>query len=194
MSCGVDFAAIFRFAYRRFCSSPMRPRRIVSSRGLPQDWGCQRQGIFLGVLFLTGGGRVAWIVRLVKTGAEGEGHCTDVMEIIRPDDLGDIADLGLNSDRSEAVAGRRATGDRRRASQGARGSPAELPVLWRRLPCEGLPGTWRSDAVRPGHGAASAISLCRVWRDRGWHRLAIVLPVDTGAGSASGASLRPDEL
>ena len=63
--------------------------------GLPQDWGCQRQGIFLGVLFLTGGGRVAWIVRLVKTGAEGEGQCTDVMEIIRPDDLGDIADLGL---------------------------------------------------------------------------------------------------
>jgi hypothetical protein len=38
---------------------------------------------------------VAWIVRVVKTGAEGEGQCTDVMEIIRPADLGDIADLGL---------------------------------------------------------------------------------------------------
>jgi hypothetical protein len=41
------------------------------------------------------GWRVAWIVRLVKIGTEGEGPCTDVMEINRPDDLGDIADLGL---------------------------------------------------------------------------------------------------
>jgi hypothetical protein len=40
---------------------------------------------------------VAWIVRVVKTGAEGEGQCTDVMEIIRPADIGDIADLGFSS-------------------------------------------------------------------------------------------------
>jgi len=38
---------------------------------------------------------VAWIVRLVTTGADGEGQCADVMRINRPDDLGDIADLGL---------------------------------------------------------------------------------------------------
>ena len=38
---------------------------------------------------------MAWILRLVKTGAEGEGACTDVMEISRPGDLGDITDLGL---------------------------------------------------------------------------------------------------
>jgi hypothetical protein len=38
---------------------------------------------------------VAWIVRVVKTGGEGEGPCTDVMEIIRPADLSDVADLGL---------------------------------------------------------------------------------------------------
>jgi hypothetical protein len=53
------------------------------------------EGYFSRLLFMTGGGRVAWIVRLVKTGAEGEGHCTDVIEIIRPADLSDIADLGL---------------------------------------------------------------------------------------------------
>jgi len=35
------------------------------------------------------------MVRLVKIGAEGEGPCTDVMEIRRPDDLVDIANLGL---------------------------------------------------------------------------------------------------
>jgi hypothetical protein len=38
---------------------------------------------------------VVWILRLVKIGAEGDGQYTDVMEINRPDDLGDIADLGL---------------------------------------------------------------------------------------------------
>jgi len=32
---------------------------------------------------------------LVKTDAEGEGQATDVMEIDRPDDLRDIASLGL---------------------------------------------------------------------------------------------------
>jgi hypothetical protein len=32
---------------------------------------------------------------LVKVDAEGEGQATDVMEIERPGDLADIADLGL---------------------------------------------------------------------------------------------------
>jgi hypothetical protein len=31
----------------------------------------------------------------MKIGSEGDGQCTDVMEINKPDDLGDIADLGL---------------------------------------------------------------------------------------------------
>jgi len=35
------------------------------------------------------------MLRLVKIRAEGEGPCTDVMEIRRPDDLVDIANLGL---------------------------------------------------------------------------------------------------
>ncbi len=39
---------------------------------------------------------MAWILRLVKTGAEGDGQSTDVMEINRSDDLGDIAALGLS--------------------------------------------------------------------------------------------------
>ena len=39
--------------------------------------------------------RVAWILRLVKIDAEGVEQDTDVMEINRPDDLGDHAHLGL---------------------------------------------------------------------------------------------------
>jgi hypothetical protein len=38
---------------------------------------------------------VSWILRLVKTSAEGEGQAMDVMEIDRPDDLRDVAALGL---------------------------------------------------------------------------------------------------
>jgi hypothetical protein len=45
---------------------------------------------------LTRSGRVSWILRLVKTGAEGEGQATDGMEIDRPDDLRDTASLGLS--------------------------------------------------------------------------------------------------
>jgi len=49
---------------------------------------------------------VAWMLRLVKTGAEGEGPCTDVMEINRPDDLVDIANLGLTlSEAKRLLAG-----------------------------------------------------------------------------------------
>jgi hypothetical protein len=38
---------------------------------------------------------VAWILRLVKVGADSENQSAYVMTINRPDDLGDIANLGL---------------------------------------------------------------------------------------------------
>jgi len=42
----------------------------------------------------------------VNTGTEGEGPCTDIMEIYRPDDLGDIANLGLTlSEAKRLLAG-----------------------------------------------------------------------------------------
>src|SRR3984957_16909727 len=63
--------------------------------GLPQVLGCKRQRGYFHLGSLTGSGRVAWIVRVVKIGAEGEGPAADVMEIERPGDLADIADLGL---------------------------------------------------------------------------------------------------
>jgi hypothetical protein len=49
------------------------------------------------------GERVAWILRLVKTGAAGEGRTLDVMEINRPSDLGDIADLGMRLDETKRL-------------------------------------------------------------------------------------------
>ena len=38
---------------------------------------------------------MVWIVKLVSIGAEGEERSTDVMRIGRPDDLTDLATLGL---------------------------------------------------------------------------------------------------
>ena len=38
---------------------------------------------------------MAWIVRLVKIAADGETQSVDVMTINRPDDLSEIANLGL---------------------------------------------------------------------------------------------------
>jgi hypothetical protein len=46
---------------------------------------------------------VAWILRLVKIGAEGEGRSVDVMEINRSADLGNIADLGLALDETKRL-------------------------------------------------------------------------------------------
>jgi hypothetical protein len=51
--------------------------------------GCRR------VCSVTEDGRVAWIVRSVQIGADGEERCVDVMKVDRPDDLADIANLGL---------------------------------------------------------------------------------------------------
>ena len=44
-------------------------------------------------LFSERGWGVGWIVRLVEAGAEGSG--VEIVEITKPDDLGDIANLGL---------------------------------------------------------------------------------------------------
>src|ERR1700688_2358828 len=70
--------------------------------GLPQVLGAPRHaGIFRSVF--DRGERVAWIIRLVKIGAEGEGRTLDVMEINRPDNLVAIADLGLTLDETKRL-------------------------------------------------------------------------------------------
>jgi hypothetical protein len=46
---------------------------------------------------------VAWVLRLVDISAEGEGRCTDVMEISRPDSLVDLASLGLTLDEGKQL-------------------------------------------------------------------------------------------
>jgi len=61
-----------------------------------RDW-CKTGGAsgcrIFSLLFLDRGWGVEWILRLAAAG--GEGPCVDIMKISKPDDLGDIANLGL---------------------------------------------------------------------------------------------------
>jgi hypothetical protein len=41
------------------------------------------------------GSGMEWVLRLVGTGVDGQSRSFDVMEISRPDGVGDIANLGL---------------------------------------------------------------------------------------------------
>jgi len=61
---------------------------------------------YLRACYLTRGGRVAWIVRLVQIMANGDEPFADVMTINRPDDLDHIANLGLTvADGKRMLAG-----------------------------------------------------------------------------------------
>ena len=71
------------------------PWRAVSSQRDRCEIGGATGVGYVSVRFLTEGGCVAWVLRLVEISAEGEGRCADVMEISRPDSLDDIAGLGL---------------------------------------------------------------------------------------------------
>jgi len=66
-----------------------------SGGGTVARLGVRRPIGYFRICSLAEGGCVAWMLRLVKIGVEGEGPCTDIMEIRRPDDLVDIANLGL---------------------------------------------------------------------------------------------------
>lgn len=53
--------------------------------------------VMFAVSYLPAGGlRMRWVLRLVETKGEGQSQCTDVMEIVRLDDLGNIVDVGLS--------------------------------------------------------------------------------------------------
>ena len=74
----------------RFRAAPEFYEGIVSRLGARE-----RKAVFSGRFFRWGRGDVAWIVRLVSLGAEGEEHSTDVLQIAKPRDLTDLASLGL---------------------------------------------------------------------------------------------------
>ena len=102
-----------------------------------------------------------WVLRLVETGAEGEARCTDIMEIIRPDDLGDIADLGLTLAEAKLLQARVQQESLPR-KPGAMPSGGRIVGLAAERAIEGLSGPSDRDAFWPGDGAPSPVSVRRV--------------------------------
>ena len=118
----------------------------------------------------------------------------DVMEISRPDDLGDIANLGLTLTEAKQLLARV---QREISTAQAREHAVRRPVCpCREAVCQVK--DYRDHAVATLFGQVTMrlprFRCAACGRDRDRHQLAIALPLDTGTGPASGASVRPDEL
>jgi hypothetical protein len=120
-----------------------------------------------------------WVLRLIAT--EGDARClsTDLIEICRPEGLGDIADLGLTLPEAKQRSGERSTNGHCGASRQPQAAAAVLLGLQRKMPSEGLAEPSHSDAVWRSDGAASQVSMHRLRSHRDGRRLAIALPIDT---------------
>ncbi len=134
------------------------------------------------------------MLRLVKIGVEGEGPCTDIMEINRPGDLVDIANLGLTLSEAklllagvqrEIVAAQAREHAVRRPSCARCGDVCRVKD-YRDHAVSTLFGQVTVQLPRFRCAACGGIEAGIAWP--------FALPIDTGAGPASGASLGPDDL
>jgi hypothetical protein len=71
----------------------------------PEIWGIMTIGIGPVGYVADWDSPMEWMLRLVGTGLEGQSRSFDVMEISRPDDLGDIADLGMTLSEAKQLLG-----------------------------------------------------------------------------------------
>ena len=120
-----------------------------------------------------------WVLRLIAT--EGDARClsTDLIEICRPEDVGNIGDLGLTLPEAKQLLAsvQRAVVSAQAVSHGLQ-----------RTCCSACSGKchlkdWRghhiATAVWRGDGAASQVSMHRLQSHRVERWLAIALPIDT---------------
>ncbi|MFL5284427.1 MAG: hypothetical protein ACJ8AW_26405 [Rhodopila sp.] len=70
----------------------------------------------------------------MKIGADGEELCIDVMKINRPDDLGDVANLGLTLAKEKLLLAGLQQEIVAAQAKGTRRLAVGLQKLWRRLP------------------------------------------------------------
>jgi len=137
---------------------------------------------------------MGWVLQLVETGVDGRARSVEVLEISRPNDLGDIANLGLTLPEAKQLLAR--------VQQAVVAAQAHQHAVLR-PDCSSCGGRchvkdWRPHQVATllggGDRAAAAISLHWLWPHRDGHQLAFALPVDTGAGPAPSAPFRPHAL
>ena len=70
-----------------------------------------------------------WVLRLMMTGDDARCLSTDLVEICRPDGLGDIAKLGLTLREAKQLLASVQTSGCFRASRQSRANAAALPIL-----------------------------------------------------------------
>jgi hypothetical protein len=122
---------------------------------------------------------MAWVLRLVETGVDGPARIIDVMGIRLLGALGDIANLGLTlADAKQILACLQQVVV---SVQDHAGPTSGMLFLRSNLSYQGLAASSDGDAVGFGGGAASAISLRRLWSWRDGYQLAVVLPVHARA-------------
>ena len=137
---------------------------------------------------------MAWIVRLVSLGAEGEERSTDVLRIARSDDLTDLASLGLTlAESKQLLAG---------VQQEIVAAQARVHAA-RRPECRNCGTACRMKDYRQ-HGIATLFGQVTVRlprfrcagceHDRGGRGLAAARPLDPGAGPVAGPALRSADL
>jgi hypothetical protein len=116
-----------------------------------------------------------WVLRLITTGDDARCLSTDLIEICRPEGLGDIANLGLTLPEAKQLL----ASVRFRAGRPPWAAAAVLAGLQRKMPPEGLAGTPHRDVVWRSDCAASSVSMHRLQPHRDERWLAIALPIDT---------------
>ena len=119
-----------------------------------------------------------WVLRLVETGADAQSRSADLMEICRPEGLGEIADLGLTL----AEAKRLLTSVQRAVVASQADHHGRLRPDCRSCSARCHVKDWRPhrcDAVRRSDGATSPISVCCLQSHPDGPRLALALPVNT---------------
>jgi hypothetical protein len=106
-----------------------------------------------------------WTLCLVGMGIDGQSWSFEVMAISRPDDLGDIANLGLTLAEAKLLL---AQVQQQLVAEQANTQcyvSAGLPVVWWDMSREGLGAAPDCHIVRRGETEASAIPVCRL---RSW--------------------------
>src|SRR3954462_5241483 len=116
-----------------------------------------------------GGSWMGGVLRLVETGTDSRARSVDVLEISRPNDLGDIANLGLTLPEAKQLLAR--------VQQAVVAAQAHQHAVLRpdcsscggEMPGQGLAAASDCDAVRRGEGGAAAVFLHGLWahRERG---------------------------
>src|SRR5689334_24171132 len=103
---------------------------------------------------------MGWVLRLVESGAEGPSDSIDVLEIERPGDLGDLADLGLrHAEGKQLLARVQQAVVAAQSRSHAVPRPRELRCA---VPAERLSTPPDCHPVRPGDGPAAPLPLCRL--------------------------------